>query len=261
MELENELMLQVNVEAIVVKQGLVQFNEYDNLKQQALLLAEKIAEVEVTEDNVKHSKKLLAAVNKRLKELEDKRISIKKHMLEPYQEFETQVKDIVGIVKEADAKVREQVKYLEEFERLEKEEAVKTIFEKRLQMYNFKNLFSFDDFVKPKHLNKTATIAAVEAEMVNWLEKIEQDLRVIETMADAEAILNAYCDCLDLATAINKVNKEKEQLERIKLAKAIKENTTIQKVYVVHLYDKKDLKLVEMFMKEANVKYKLEGEM
>jgi hypothetical protein len=256
MEMENEIALNVDVQAIIVEQGLVKFNEYENIKQQALQLAEKIAEVEVNEDNVKHSKKLLAAVNKRLKELEDKRISIKKHMLEPYQEFEEQVKDIVGIVKEADTKVREQVRYLEEFARLEKEEAVKEIFEKRLQMYSFKNLFSFDDFVKPKHLNKTTTIAAIEAELVEWLEKIEQDLRVIETMEAAEAVLNAYCGCLDLATAISKVNKEKERMEQIKAAKAIDE-TKATKVYIVHLFDRKDLKLVEMFMKEANVKFEV----
>src|SRR4051794_7228445 len=116
--MENELV--VDIEKIVVKQGSIQFNDYENVKQQAIKLAEEIKTVEVTEDNIKQSKKLLAAVNKRLKELDDKRISIKKVMLEPYQLFEEQVKEIAAIVKDADQDVREQVKYLEEFERLEK---------------------------------------------------------------------------------------------------------------------------------------------
>ena len=64
------------------------------VKQQALQLAENLQSVEVNEDNLKQSKKLLAAVNRRKKELDDERIRIKKVMLEPYQEFEEQVKEI-----------------------------------------------------------------------------------------------------------------------------------------------------------------------
>ena len=52
---------------------------------QAVIYQNQIKAVEVNEENIKESKKLLAAVNKRLKELEDKRISVKKMMLEPYQ--------------------------------------------------------------------------------------------------------------------------------------------------------------------------------
>ena len=104
-EMENEL-LKVDIEGIQIVQGLVNFNDYQRIKKEAEALAEQIKTVEVNEENVKASKKLLAVVNKRLKELEDTRIGIKKSMLEPYQLFEEQVKEIVGIVKEADAEVR-----------------------------------------------------------------------------------------------------------------------------------------------------------
>ncbi|OXS65128.1 hypothetical protein B1B04_25170, partial [Lysinibacillus sp. KCTC 33748] len=64
--MSNEL-LKVNIEQIRVTPGVIQFQEYESLKQQALQLAEQIEQVEVSEENIQHSKKLLAAVNKRVK--------------------------------------------------------------------------------------------------------------------------------------------------------------------------------------------------
>jgi hypothetical protein len=152
--MENELMKQNEmtnaIAEIQVVQGSVVFGAYHDLKQQASELAEQIRTVDVNEENVKQSKKLLAEVNKRVKQLEDKRISIKKMMLEPYQDFEEQVKEIVGIVKDADAFVRSQVKELEEKERQEKEIQIHELFTKRIQHYSFREIVPFMDFAKPK---------------------------------------------------------------------------------------------------------------
>ena len=124
--MNNELA--IDIQQIVVVPGYILFDEYEQIKMQAVALADEIEAVEVNEDNIKTSKKLLAAINKDLKQLEDNRISIKKAMLQPYDVFESQVKEIVNIVKQADNEVRKQVKYLEEFERLQKEAAIEELF-------------------------------------------------------------------------------------------------------------------------------------
>ena len=211
--MENEIMtndqMTTAIQQIQVIQGSVVFGGYDELRRQATDLANNIRTVEVTEDNVKMSKKLLASVNKRLKELEDKRISIKKTMLEPYQEFEEQVKDIVGIVKDADGFVRDQVNELEALERDQKEATLNDLFMKRKQMYSFGDLLDFrSDFIKAKHLNKTTTIESVEKEMVIFLEQIEKDTKVIEKMDKSSDLLYAYMETFDLADAMTKVQKD-----------------------------------------------------
>lgn len=104
----------ISIESPVVKQGSILFPAYKKIKSDSLLLAQQIENIEVTEENVKQSKKLLAAVNKEVKNLESERILIKKEMLEPYNEFEKQVKEIVSIVKTADEMVRQQVTQMEE---------------------------------------------------------------------------------------------------------------------------------------------------
>ena len=130
-----EKELAFNRDKIIVRQGSIEFLEFDRLKEEAQNLAQHIKTVKVTEETAKQSKKLLAAVNNKIKDLEGQRISIKKNMLEPYEIFDNQIKEIVSIVKEADFVVREQIRALEEVEREEKRAQIEDIFDKRKDLY------------------------------------------------------------------------------------------------------------------------------
>jgi len=248
----NELAF--NLQQIIVKPGLIEFTEFDRLKSQALQLAENIGQVEVTEETIQFSKKMLAAVNTKIKELEAKRISIKKEMLEPYNTFESQVKEIVTIVKDADNLVRDQVRTLEERERDAKRDQVAEIFGKRIGHYIFGEVFTFEKFIKPNHLNKSTSIKSVEKEMVDWLEKIDNDLKVIGSLTNSDSVLAEYYDTKDLTTAINIVNDREAIKNTIVASKVIKNQLPSE--YVIQITDEKDFKLVEMFMQNNNIKYK-----
>jgi hypothetical protein len=189
-------------------------------------------------------------VNKRVKEIEDRRIKIKNAMLQPYQEFENQVKEIVGIVKEADALVREQVKDMEERERMEKESLIREIWDRRIGQYSFKDFVPFLDFAKPKHVNKTTSIASVEKEMVAFLERVEQDLQVIYQLPEVDNHINAYLNTYNLASAMSIVKHDQERKTQIE--QAIKKPTTskIGFLVTIQVHDEKELKLVEMILKE-----------
>jgi hypothetical protein len=261
--MENELMKENQmanaIQNIQVVQGSVVFGSYEELKRQATELAENIKTVEVSEDNVKLSKKLLASVNKRLKELEDKRISIKKIMLEPYQEFEDQVKEIVGIVKDADAFVRDQVKELEEQERADKKHQISVLWESRVKHYTFYDLVPFEDFLKSKHLTKTMSIQAVEKEMIHFLECIQSDIHVLYTMDDSEEYVDAYLQCLNLGQAMTQVKEKKQrQAQIVKNTKAVKLQPTENEIAFlvsVKVYNQKELKLLEMILQENQYEY------
>jgi len=262
--MENELMKENEmsnaIQNIQVVQGSVIFGAYEELKRQATNLAEQIRTVEVSDDNVKQSKKLLASVNKRVKELEDKRISIKKMMLEPYMNFEEQVKEIVQIVKDADSHVRVQVKHLEEQERDQKHYALQDIFDKRKKMYSFGDLLDFTNhFLKQKYLNKTVTIDAVEKEMVDFLEQHQKDLQLIEKMDSSGALYTHYLNCLDLSSALTLWNEEKDrqvQIERnLKVVKLQPTESEIAFLVSVKVYNQKELKLLEMILKDNQFEY------
>lgn len=251
--MENEIKL--DVQQIVVVQGSIEFNEYEYIKKQAVSLSERIKSVEVSEENIKESKKLLAAVNKRLKELEDRRISVKKMMLVPYEAFEEQVKEIVSIVKDADSVVRNQVKYLEEFERLEKEDEIKKLFEKRKKQYRaLHKVVDFQRFLQPKHLNKTASITATEKEMVEWFEKINNDIQAIQAMNNAQEVLSVYIGAYDLAKAISQVN-DRERTREAAEASGVLDKAEVAKNYLFTVYGEKDFTLIKMFMEQHEIKF------
>ena len=256
--MENEI-LELNTEQILVQQGFIEWNQYEELKRQALELAENIRTVTVDDENIKQSKKLLAEVNKRCKELDDRRIKIKNLMLEPYKLFEDQVKEIVGIVKEADEVVRQQVKQLEEQERQEKQEKLNHLFNLRINHYSFRDLFSFEDFLKPKHLNKTTSIESVEKEMIEFLEKITRDLKAIETMPNAKSILSLYIGSKDLALALTLQQQKEEQDRRIEQAQALKQPepaaNKITHLVSVYCHSEKDLKFLTMLLEENDFEY------
>lgn len=248
-------MPKINIESPVVTQGSILFPAYKKIKSDSLLLAQQIENIEVTEENIKQSKKLLAAVNKEVKNLESERISIKKEMLEPYNEFEKQVKEIVSIVKTADEMVRQQVTQMEEEEREDKKLVLKRMFEKRIRMYDFKTYFTFDDFLENRHLNKSLSINKIESEMVEWLTKIETELKVIETMPYPDEIIAEYKETKDLAVSAQIVSDRHKAQEVIKEAKNDIKDEQLHTKITFTLFDEKDVKLVEMFMQQNKIKF------
>ncbi|EKE4565903.1 TPA: DUF1351 domain-containing protein [Listeria monocytogenes] len=245
----------INIESPVVTQGSILFPAYKKIKSDSLLLAQQIENIEVTEENIKQSKKLLAAVNKEVKNLESERISIKKEMLEPYNEFEKQVKEIVSIVKTADEMVRQQVTQMEEEEREDKKLVLKRMFEKRIRMYDFKTYFTFDDFIENRHLNKSLSINKIESEMVEWLTKIETELKIIETMPYPDEIIAEYKETKDLAVSAQIVSDRHKAQEVIKEAKNDIKDEQLHTKITFTLFDEKDVKLVEMFMQQNKIKF------
>lgn len=247
--MENQLQIISNVQVV---KGSILFEGYEDIKEMALQVAEYVNSVEVTEDNIKESKKLLAKVNKSIKELEDRRIAIKKEILEPYNEFEIQVKEIVGIVKEADTKVRDQVKEMEELEREEKKKQIEDIWNLRSSAYTA-TFLSFDDFLTAQHLNKTVSIKKVEEEMIGFLEKVEKDLKTMMMLPNSKEVMIEYQNCLDLndAIAIAEVRKESE-----KEARRILQESDSQ-VYIIQIDNEKDFLLAKSLLELNKIDYKI----
>lgn len=248
---------QVQASEPVVVQGSIDFSDYEKIKDSAQQLAAHIEAVSVTDENVKESRRLLTAVNKEVKKLEAQRIQIKKQMLEPYTIFEAQVKEIVQIVKAADEGVRMQVRELDEAERDRKKEAIKNLFHKRVQVYEFKNLFTAEHFLKPEHLNKSQSMNKIEAEMVNWFTKIEDDLAAIETMGHGAEILAEYQNTQSLALSVKRVQDRYDQLEKNKKVTYNEQKAaTSPEKFGFAVFEEKDAKILETFMEVSQINYK-----
>lgn len=258
--MKNELMLDGDFTSeIQVEQGSIKFDS-TRLKAEAEQIASYVSSIEVTDDTVKESKKLVAKLSKAVKSLEDERIRIKNQILEPYTYFERDVKEIVGIVKEADEIVRVQIRELDEQERDRKHEQLLSIWNKRIEHYSFRDTLSASDFIKPQHLNKTTSISKTEQEIVEYLERIQSDLKTVQLLDNNEDVLEVYLDTLDVSRAIQIVQERKQKQERATelqtqlkpVPEKVKDDT-----FVFRITGKKDRKLVEILLRENEIEFEV----
>lgn len=251
----NELINIDEIGIVEFEVGKITFNAYEHIKNKALKLSENLKTVEVSEENIKESKKLIAEVNKDVKKLEDYRIKVKKEILKPYNDFEIQVKEIVKIVKEADEYVRSQIRELEEVERENKKAFVKEMFENKIKHYDFNKMITFDNFFKENMANKTTSLEKIENELSEWLEQRKMDIQIIKNLRDSE-VLKEYLETFNLALAIEnaKVKEEKNK----KVEEVMKKTEKSSKKYIFIISEEKDAKLAEMLLKENKINYIME---
>lgn len=232
---------------IKVTESVITFPEYEKLLSQAHQVAEMVRSTEVTEDNIKETKRLLANVNKAVGRLEDKRKEVKRHVLEPYVAFEAQVKEIVNVVKEADQGVRSMVRELEEQEREAKKAELLEEWQNRQEHYTVTEVVGFTQWLTPRHLNKTASLNKSIEDMAQWLEAKQRDWDTAQSLGDDTAV--KWTLSLELATAIQAVKDE----EAIKATIAKESEADPVTVFIVR--DAKDAKLAEMLLKENGIQY------
>jgi len=229
----------------------VTFPTFEFYKEQAHKIADQVKNTEVTEDNIKEVKLLLADARKVSDGLSRRRIDIKKEILKEFDAFEKQVKELASIIDEADSELRGKVRMLEEAERNRKLKDIEDLWGKRAGAYQIFDLAptAFDMWMEPQMLNKSTSMKAIETNMVEWLEDSEKAINTLKAMDDEYLV--EYLGCFDLAGAINAVNNRKELKSRI--TKTPDEDTREKAVFTV--YGKKDIKLTETLLTENEIEF------
>ena len=232
----------------------VTFDSFPEYKAKCLLIAEHIRNTEVTEDNLPEVKKELAAARKITDELNSRKVQIKKIILSDYTIFEGEVKELKGIIDEADGELRGKVNALEEQARDRKKEEIRQVFLKRIGQYQIGTLIpdAFDRWWHEDLANKSKSMKAVEADMVDWLEGTEKDITTLKGM-DKE-ILVEYLDTMDLAAAIQTVNARNARRQVVE--DAPDDIVPEEQVAVFRVYGAKDITLAEMLLKNNNITYR-----
>lgn len=256
---------------ITTTQGKVIFQDYDNILEEAQNLANHVKQVHVTEENIKESKRLVAQMNNRVKDINDTRKEVKKTILQPYNEFETQVKTIEGVINDAVNHVRVQERELTEKERNDKKQEIAELFDMRIQHYDFESVMGFAEFIENKHMNKSYSMAKVEQDLVQWLEKVRRDLAMIDRHAekypeDRDELIVEYQNTQNISKSFDNMEKRKEQ--KRKVAEQAKQRELAAKRDIrkqeeqqneISQYQltvsEKDFKLVTEFLKRNEIDY------
>lgn len=230
------------------------FPSYKEYKEKATEVAAYISGMELTEENVKEIKKVLADARKLTDRLDRARIDMKNAILQNYLTFEAQIKEIAGIVDAADKDLRAKVKEMEEAERALKKLQISEIWKKRVEPFPIIEKImpdAFDRWMTPKHLNKSVSMKSVESDMAGWMQKTFAEMESAQSMGDD--YLAAYGRCGNLAEAITMVNDHRKALKEIEGMSVEEINERPTKTFMV--IGAKDIALTERLFAENEIEY------
>lgn len=202
----------------------IEFKDYDKILDEAQRLADKMQTVEVTEENRKENKALLAELRKRIKVLDSETVAVKNKVLEPYNVINNQRNELKEVLNHAIDSINDQLKTFTEKEQEERTLQIKKLFDKYQVSYNAPRWLSFDKFIaKNRSLvtNKATSQKTITQAVVMYFEVFKQDYADLKenvtTKVDRSAILMSYStNGFNMEQAINEyveMISERERLE------------------------------------------------
>lgn len=165
----------------------------------------------VTEENSAYAKKIRTELRKELEGYEAQRMTVKKAIMAPYEQFEAVYKECVSIpYKKADADLKKKTDDIDEGRRKAKEDDVRAFFTELTSGFGL-------DWLKFEQMNLKVTLTctpkAMKAALTQSVTKIVRDCAALEENPDRDEIMVEYQKSLDLGSACQIVQQRHKQLE------------------------------------------------
>lgn len=213
-----------NQDLIVVKQLPIIQEQLKVLSEEIEQKVENAKKLICTEETVKEIKQVRADLNKEFKDLETKRKLVKEQVLAPYMQFEEVYKQYVSDkYKNADIELKNKVDRVESELKAKKEQEIKEYFEE----YKTANNIDFITYEQAKiNVTLSASMKSLKEQAKTFIDKIVDDLNLIETQEHKAEILVEYKQTLNVSQAITTVTNR---------FKAIEEEKKKEEQKVVHI--------------------------
>ncbi len=224
---------------IIVKQ-LPQIEEH--LKELSIQIDEKVNNAKslvCTEENVKTIKQVRADINKEFKDIEQQRKLVKEQVLAPYMQFEDIYKQYISDkYKSADSDLKQKIDSVESELKAKKEQEIKEYFEE----YKTANNLDFIEFGQANiNVTLTASMKSLKEQAKSFIDKIIDDLNLIETQEYKAEILVEYKQTLNVSQAITTVTNR---------FKAVEEEKKKEEQKVVHIQMNKNHEITQKSYEE-----------
>ncbi|MDR1942190.1 MAG: DUF1351 domain-containing protein [Endomicrobium sp.] len=191
---------------------------------------EKYKGITYDESQLKLAKEDRADLNKFKKLLDDERKRIKNKILEPYNKFEADIKEVIAVIDEPLNVIDAQVKGFELQKEEEKRNQIKLIYDAHIK--ELVTILPIEKIFNEKWLNATYSIANVRAEVAEKIEYFRKGLKIISELALAKDIETAVKDKFIVTCDINvalaekvRLEAQKEKLAKIETAPAAEKKT------------------------------------
>ena len=226
---------------LVVKQenGKIECN-FAEIKADLETMMSAYTSLEITEEGIKDAKVDLATLRKIYKAVDDKRKEVKKDFMQPYTEFEENVKDLLQVINIPINMIDGKLKEFDAKRVAEKQEHLKGLYEECI--VEFGEYLPFERVKKPQWDNASITDKAIRFDLSEAVTKVRADLDVIKGLhseieeeclkaykASGNNLLAAVSKNTDYVNAKALAEKKLEEERRIQAEKeALEKNESVQ---------------------------------
>lgn len=208
-------------EIIEIKQLPVIIERLQTIKQEVDKKVTEATSLVCTDETVKEVKAVRAELRKELEYWETERKKVKKAIMSPYEKFEQAYKESISEpFKSADAELKNKISAVESELLKAKTEQVNAYFEEYAQSKGI-------DFVSLERIGVKVTLSAslksLKEKVKSGLDKIAEDLSLIETQTYSGEMLFEYKKCLNVSLAVTTVTERHKAIEEQKAKAAEQE--------------------------------------
>lgn len=183
---------------------------FEEIKAELEAEMKKYQALVYTDDNIKEAKKDRALLNKVVKELNDRKLEVKKVYCAPYEAFEQQVKELQGIVNDVNADIDAAVKEYEERKKAEKKDDIVAAY---IEIFGkLTDDVPLDMIWQPYWLNASISMKQVIDSLKGTALRIKDELAYIDTLDPTKrlAVRFEYFRTLNLPTALNAYSERQD---------------------------------------------------
>ena len=197
---------------IVVQQLPIIKEQLHSIKAQAQQSVDEALALACTEESLKVVKERRAALNRDRKDLDARRMAVKKQIMQPFEDFDAVYKecvtDVYGL---ADEKLKAKIADVEDGLRADKEKKVTAYFSELVKAAGVEWVSYSDVGIT---VTMTASLKSLKTKVKDYVDRVSADVGCINGMENAPEIMAEYKQCRTLAVAINSVSQRKERIAR-----------------------------------------------
>lgn len=154
----------------------------EQIKEAVVSITEQYRGLAYTEAQLQEAKADRAKLNAMKNDISARRIQVKNALLEPYNKFEAEVKEVVALIDEPIAMIDEQIVAYEERTKEEKRQTLEKFFTDNRG--SLPEQITFERIFNPKWLNKSSSLSSCKNDIKKLIEDISADLAAIRSSLD-----------------------------------------------------------------------------
>ena len=197
--------------------GTIDFN-FEDLKDALTAELELYKNLVFTEDTKADAKKTVAELRKLKKQINDKRIEVKKLYMQPYTDFEAKVKELDKLINEPIAYISEQIDAFEQKRIEEKRELINEIYlELVSEREDIAGYVELNRVYDSKWENASTSKKTIQEAITSYLDSVDNDIAAIKSMEseyETKALMR-YKETGVLSDALLTIRQWEKQKEEI----------------------------------------------